>query len=101
MSFNGTSALDCSNNTFVGQTSVSSVPLEISITENVFAARIQNNIFNNNTTGSVRLDLNNAIDANVRFFNNTITNNGTGSQSSLDRALLPFQPGLPIVVEFN
>ena len=43
----------------------------------------ENNVFNNNTTGSIRFDLNNVVDANITLLNNTITNNGTGSAGKL------------------
>jgi hypothetical protein len=91
LNLNGTSTLVCSSNTFKGQTSVSSVPLEILASSNVLTSRIENNIFNNNTTGSIRFDLNNVVDAHINVFNNTITNNGTGSQASLGSsfAILP------------
>lgn len=93
LSFNGTSTLDCRNNTFKDQTSVSSVPLEISADSNVFAARIENNIFDNNTTGSVRLNLNTVVDADISVLNNTITNNGTGSQASLGSNIVLLSTG--------
>jgi hypothetical protein len=83
LTLNGTSTIACSNNTFEGQTSVSSVPLEIVANNNTFTVQVENNLFNDNVTGSIRLDLNDSVDANISLFNNTITNNTTGSQSSL------------------
>ncbi len=90
---NGTSTLVCSENTFKTQTSISSVPLEISANNNVFAAQIENNIFNGNTTGSVRISLNNVLEANINLLNNMVTNNGTGSQSSLGSSLVILSSG--------
>lgn len=83
LTLNGTTTLQCSDNIFSLQTSVSSVPLEITANNNVLAAQIENNIFNDNTTGSVRMNFNNVLETNISFLGNTITNNGTGSQSSL------------------
>ncbi|MBX7066083.1 MAG: inverse autotransporter beta domain-containing protein [Parachlamydiales bacterium] len=83
----GTSIVDCSNNTFEGQTSVSNFPLEISADRNILSAYIENNIFQNNVTGSFKLAVNNASDIDIKFVNNTITNNGTGSQSSLGSSI--------------
>lgn len=83
LTLNGTSTIACSNNTFEGQTSVSSVPLEIIANNNTFAIHIENNLFNSNTTGSVRFNLNDVVDADISLLNNTITNNATGSQSNL------------------
>lgn len=83
LTFNGTSSLICSHNTFSDQTSVSSFPLEILANNNILSAQIKNNIFKNNATGSIRLNLNNAVDVGVNILNNTMTNNGTGAQASL------------------
>jgi len=82
LSFDGTSTLVCSNNVFQGQTSSSEVPLEIAANNNVLAAQIANNVFSDNTTGSIRMSLNNTLDANISLLNNTILNNGTGSEGS-------------------
>jgi hypothetical protein len=83
LTLNGTATLDCSDNTFQGQTSISSVPLEIVANGNALAAFIENNVFNDNTTGSIRLNFNNVVDANISVLNNMITNNGTGAQQHL------------------
>lgn len=83
LTLNGTSTLVCSNNTFKNQTSVSNVPLELAANNNVFTALIENNIFSNNTTGSIRVNLDNAVDTNISLLSNIITNNGTGAQASL------------------
>lgn len=83
LNLNGTTSLVCSDNLFKGQTSISSVPLEISAVSNVVDVQIENNIFNDNTTGSIRFSFNTVVDANINLLNNTITNNGTGSQASL------------------
>ncbi len=93
LTFNGTSTVDCSNNTFKGQTSVSSVPLEISAHNNVLTANIENNVFTNNTTGSVRANFDNVLQANINLLSNTITNNGTGSQASLGSSVVILSNG--------
>jgi hypothetical protein len=83
LTFNGTSNFICSNNIFSGQTSVSSAPIEISADSNVLTANIENNVIKDNEAGSIRFGLSNVVDADIKVLNNTITNNGTGSQSSL------------------
>lgn len=83
LTLDGNATLVCSKNTFEGQTSVSNVPLEISADSNVFEVFIENNIFNNNTTGSIRFNFNTVADATISLLNNKMTNNGTGAQSSL------------------
>ncbi len=93
LTLNATSEVDCSDNTFTGQTSISSVPLEIAANSNVFGAHIENNVFNDNTTGSIRFDLNNVVDADIRILNNAITNNGTGSQASLGSSVTVISSG--------
>ena len=93
LTLNGTSTVACSDNTFTGQTSISSIPLEISANSNTFTAHIENNIFNNNTTGSIRFDLNNVVNANISLLNNTMTNNGTGSQASLGSSFVIISNG--------
>ncbi|MEN9653898.1 MAG: hypothetical protein RL235_10 [Chlamydiota bacterium] len=90
---NGTSTILCSGNTFTGQTSVSSVPIEISATSNAFTAQIQNNAFRSNTTGTVRVNLNTTTQANINLVNNMVSNNGTGSQSSLGSSLVIISSG--------
>lgn len=93
LTLNGTSTVVCSNNTFEGQTSVSNVPLEVAANSNTFTAQIENNLFNNNITGSVRFSLTSVVDADISLLNNTITNNGTGSQSSLGSNVVFIQTG--------
>jgi hypothetical protein len=93
LTLNGTSTVVCSNNTFKGQTSISSVPVEIAASNNIFAAYLENNIFDDNITGGVRLGLNNVTLADLILLNNTITNNGTGSQSSLGSSLVILSTG--------
>ncbi len=83
LTLNGTSTLVCSDNLFKDQTSISSVPLEILADSNIFTAAIENNVFNDNITGSIRVNLNNVVDADISVLNNAFTNNGTGSQASL------------------
>lgn len=82
LTLDGTSTVICSDNTFEGHTSVSNVPLEIAADSNVLAVQIENNVFNDNTTGSIRFDFNNVVTADISALNNTITNNGTGSEGS-------------------
>ncbi len=93
LTLNGTSSVACLDNTFSGQTSISSVPLEIAANSNILDLRIENNVFDSNTTGSVRLDFNNVINADITLLNNTITNNGTGSQASLGSSLVIISSG--------
>ena len=93
LALNGTSTVVCSDNTFTGQTSVSSVPLEISADSNILATRIENNIFNGNTTGSIRFNFDSVIDADIVLLNNTVTNNGTGSQSTLGSSVVLLSDG--------
>lgn len=91
--FNGASTLICANNTFRDQTSVSSTPLEIVSNSNTLFANIESNIFKNNTTGSIRLNFNDVLDAKINVINNTISNNGTGFQSSLGSSLVVISNG--------
>ncbi len=93
LTLNGTSTVVSSNNTFTGQTSVSSIPFAISANSNIFTSRIENNIFDDNLTGSIQFNLNNVIQANIIALNNTITNNDTGSQSSLASSLTIISAG--------
>ncbi|MDR3623627.1 MAG: right-handed parallel beta-helix repeat-containing protein [Chlamydiales bacterium] len=93
LTLNGTSSVVCSNNTFKSQTSVSSVPLEISVDSNSFSAYIENNIFNENTTGSIRFNIDNVVNADINLLNNTITNNGTGSQDVLGSSVVVISNG--------
>jgi hypothetical protein len=93
LALNGTSTVVCSDNTFTGQTSISSIPLEISANSNILTARIENNVFDGNTTGSIRYDLNNVVNADITLLNNTITNNGTGSQASLGSSFVVLSNG--------
>lgn len=82
LTLNGTSSVVCSDNTFKGQTSMSSIPLEIANNSNSPTVRIENNVFSDNTVGAIRFDFSNVVDANISVLNNTIANNGTGSQGS-------------------
>lgn len=81
LTLNGTSTLVCSDNTFEGQTSVSEPPVEIAAVSNSFAAQFGNNVFNNNTAGSILFSLDHVVDANISVFGNTFTNNGIGASS--------------------
>lgn len=83
LTFNGPSNLICSNNTFESQSSISSIPLEIDTHNNYLTAQVENNIFNNNITGSIRFNITNLLGLDANIINNKITNNGTGSISTL------------------
>ncbi len=93
LDLSGTSAVACSNNTFKGQTSISSVPLEISADSNALSVQIENNAFSDNTTGSIRFNFNNVTDADIAVLSNTMINNGTGSQSSLGSSFVIISNG--------
>lgn len=83
LNVNGTSNIVCLDNTFIGQTSVSSVPLEIVASDNLFTTYIQNNLFQDNATGSIRFNLTNVDSADIKILNNAMKNSDTGSQASL------------------
>lgn len=93
LTLNGTSNVVCSDNIFADQTSISSVPLEISANSNILAARIESNVFVGNTTGGIRANLNNVVNADFTLLNNTITNSGSGSQSSLGSSFVILSTG--------
>jgi hypothetical protein len=93
LTLNGTSNIVCSDNTFEGQTSISSIPVEIEANNNILVTQIENNLFNNNTTGSIRFDLNSVVNTDLLVLNNTITNNGTGSQGSLGSSFVIIPSG--------
>ncbi len=94
LALNGTSTLVCVDNTFEGQTSISSIPLEIAADSNAFSAHIENNVFDHNTTGSIRLDLNDVTTATINVLNNTMTNSGSGSQASLGSSVVLLSNGI-------
>ncbi|MDE3047434.1 MAG: inverse autotransporter beta domain-containing protein [Verrucomicrobiota bacterium] len=83
LTLNGTSTVVCSENTFQNQTSISSVPFEISASNNTLDTYFTNNIFSHNTTGSIRFNFDNVISSDNIIDNNTFTSNGAGAQSSL------------------
>lgn len=93
LELNGTSTVVCSGNTIEGQTSTSNVPIEITAANNSFAAQIVNNRFNDNTTGSIRFNLDNVADSSIFCINNTISNNGTGSSSTLGSSFVIIPTG--------
>lgn len=93
LALNGRSTVFCSNNTFTGQSSVSSIPLEISASTNSFTAHIENNLFDSNTTGGIRFDLNYVNSATIDVLNNTITNSGTGSTDLLGSNFVIYPSG--------
>lgn len=79
LTLNGASTVICSENTFQGQTSSSSIPIEIA-SNNVLAARFERNVFTFNFTGSMKFDLHNAA-TDILLLSNTFSYNGTGLQS--------------------
>ncbi|HEY5234691.1 MAG TPA: inverse autotransporter beta domain-containing protein [Rhabdochlamydiaceae bacterium] len=88
LDLHGTSALSCSNNLFTNQGSISEVPLQISATSNVFVVHIENNLFSNNTTGSIRFGFTTVLDATISIVNNTMKNNSSGSEDSLGSSIV-------------
>ncbi len=83
LTLNGTSTLDCSNNTFNNQSSPFEFPLLITAANNAFTANIENNSFNNNETGSIFFALTNVQKANINILNNTMTNSRSGTRETL------------------
>ncbi|MBI3508660.1 MAG: inverse autotransporter beta domain-containing protein [Chlamydiia bacterium] len=83
LTLNGASTITCSNNTFEGQTSVSSPPLEIVANSNTFTMLIEKNLFQSNTTGSIRFNLTDVVNADIIVLNNTMANNDTGAEDTL------------------
>jgi len=79
----GAATVNCSDNQFEGQISVSNAPIEIAADNSSFTTYIQKNVFSNNTAGSIRFNLGNIGIADLIVSNNTFTNNGSGSQGSL------------------
>jgi hypothetical protein len=94
LNLEGTSTILCSENTFRHQLSVSSVPLEITTHNNNIMTRIENNVFDSNTTGSIRFNINNVTNADILLLKNTITNNGTGFQASLGSSFVIIPDGI-------
>lgn len=92
--FNGTSNFTCTYNTFKNQTSVSSIPVNVISNNNTLYSYINNNTFNQNATGGIRFNLNNIISNDISILNNTLTNNGSGSQSTLGSAFVIIPDGL-------
>jgi trimeric autotransporter adhesin len=93
LTLDGTSTVVCLDNTFTDQTSVSSFPIEIAANSNTFTAQIQNNIFDSNTTGGILFHLDNVISADMIVTNNMMTNNGTGSMSTLGSSFVIISNG--------
>lgn len=93
LTLNGTSNVICTENTFTGQTSVSSVPIEIIANNNTLTTLIENNLFDSNTTGSIRFGLNSVVNSAISILNNTMSNNGTGSQASLGSNIVVISSG--------
>jgi len=88
LTLNGTSTVVCSDNTFTGQISESEIPLEIAASGGILTALIENNIFNNNVTGSIQFNLTTVVDADLSVLNNTMINNGTGSEANLGSSVV-------------
>ncbi|MBY0463195.1 MAG: inverse autotransporter beta domain-containing protein [Alphaproteobacteria bacterium] len=93
LTLNGTSTVISSDNTFEGQTSVSSIPLEISSIGNSFIARVENNVFDNNVIGAIKFDFTDVVDADINVYNNTVTNSGSGSAEALGSSVVIFSTG--------
>lgn len=93
LTLQGSSTVVCSDNTFTGQTSVSNVPIEISADSNRSVVYIERNTFDDNITGGVRFSITNVVDADINLLNNTVTNNGTGSQASLGSSVVLIATG--------
>ena len=93
LTLNGTSNFVCSGNVFKGQTSVSETPVAIVANSNILTTQISNNVFDSNTTGSVRFNLNSTADASINLLNNVISNNSTGSASSLGSSVVLVSDG--------
>lgn len=82
ITFSGAATFLVSGNTFKNNTSVSSSPLIIIGNSGSLSAVIDRNTISGNTCGALRFVLNN-IESTLSITNNTISNNGTGSQGSL------------------
>lgn len=81
--FSGPSTVNCLNNRFEGQTSVSNVPIQIHSSFNTLAVNIENNLFTDNETGSIGFALEDITNAEIAILNNTMANNRTGALASL------------------
>lgn len=79
LTLNGTSTFICSDNVFEGQTSESEFPVKVIAENNSFIAELENNLFNNNFTGSVLFALHTVNEVDISLLNNTMTNNKSGS----------------------
>ncbi len=86
--FNGPSTLFVSGNTFTNTISVSSAPVMINAGVSPISVDIENNIISNNVCGAIRFELSNTNPANLTITQNTITNNGTGSEASLGSSIV-------------
>ncbi|MBI2743775.1 MAG: right-handed parallel beta-helix repeat-containing protein [Chlamydiales bacterium] len=80
---NGASTLAISSNTFQGQTSISEPPIAVALDSAPTSATFENNVFNDNETGSVNISYNGTAATELTFIKNTFTNNRTGSASTL------------------
>ncbi len=80
------------DNQYIGQTSVSNVPIEIAASGNTLSAHIENNLFAYNTTGSIRFNFSDVASAGIRVINNSFIQNTTGAQSTLASNLVVILP---------
>lgn len=94
LTLNGTSSISISNNTFLEQTSVSNVPIEIIARNNTSTITINNNDINYHTTGSIRFDITDTNNSNITISNNNMLHNGSGSQSSLGSNIVIIANGI-------
>lgn len=92
-SFEGPATLTCKNNRCIGQTSVSSVPLEITAQNTTLVAYIEGNVFQDATTGSIRWNLDSMLDTQISLKNNTFSNNDTGSLGTLGSSCVVIPTG--------
>ena len=86
--FEGPSSLVVTGNTFKDTTSVSDIPLYVSAQTDPLVATISNNIFNENTCGSIKFNLINTDTAQLLIDGNNIINNGSGDIAALGSAIV-------------
>ena len=86
LTFVDASTLSVSGNAFRNGTSISDAPLIIIAGSNSLSAVVHSNAISGNTCGAMRFILNDAPSL-LSLTDNTVTNNGTGSQGSLGSAI--------------
>ncbi|MBS0625889.1 MAG: inverse autotransporter beta domain-containing protein [Verrucomicrobia bacterium] len=106
LNLNGASNVVCSSNTFQGQTSSSEMPIRLVSNNNTLTAQINNNLFDDNFTGSIRFDFTSLANADLTLLNNTITNNRAGAiGANLGSSIVILQTGTTnhcaVVMESN